>query len=388
MNLKSLSFDWERYDGKLKSYGRSQIISIMSDYYNSDLSVEKIISKYSIRRDIRNLSKEFPKVFLDEKCPYDNSNLVKQMSSRSGYSVRIPQCPICGHKLKGNCNCDGCKNKKKRMQEQKRNIIISAYSTDVDKVKDKDLSVTSKIFLSALLHAGLNNEATKILGEKISENKLSPTNEFDRIILEHLLSKNIILVDPMSPLDAFPSENFSNEYYIFKVNYLLNVETESGELDFLEYPDRSDIIRYKEECLGVWKQIALYECLEYLVSQMKEARFTFNPQKKTRMVINHLIEQYSIGQIWNLIYGSVNHAAAWYQKSDVTKKHAANSVITTLNNRGDRAQAENWNLKPYHRSYDNKLSQISMVFFDGILQIGTKGYEQTPSIKLISTSKK
>ncbi|WP_076459629.1 hypothetical protein [Limosilactobacillus caccae] len=385
MNIKSFSFDWNDYNGELSSFDRSQIMNIMEDYYNSDLSVAKIRSKYSISSNVRNLAKEFPFVYLEEKCPYDDSNLVKQLTSRTGYSTRIPQCPTCGHKLNSNCNCDGCREERRRIQEQKRELVILTYPTDIDKVKYEDLSSSSKIFLSALLHAGLNEEANKISGETIIENKLSPTNEFDEIILEHLLSKNIILIDPMSPIDAFSADNFPNEYYYFKVNYLVNVEMGSEGMGYLEYPDRTNIIQHhKEECLGMWRQIALYECLEYLVEQMNEARFNFNPQDKTRLVINHLIEEYSIGQIWNLIYGSVNNAAAWYQKSNVTKKHAANSVITTLNNRGDRAKAENWKLKSYRRSYNNKLSQLSMVFFDSILQIGNEGFEKIPSIDLIS----
>ena len=384
MNLNALSFDWDDYDGRLRSFQKSQIISIMNDYYNSDINVATIISKYSISKNVKRLSKEFPLVFLEERCPYDGSNLVKQMPSRNGYSIRIPKCPICGHELKSDCNCNGCQEKKKKILKEKRKIIISNYTINTDKVKYDNLSVSSKIFLSALLHAGLNDEATEISGEKIIEEKLAPTNEFDQIILDHLLSENIILIDPMSPIDAFSVDNFPNEYYIFKVNYLINVETDSKGIGYLEYPDRNNIIKYKEECLRIWKQIALYECLEYLIKQMKEARFEFNPQKKTKLVINHLIEEYSIGQIWNLIYGSVNNAAAWYQKSNVSKKHAANSVITTLNNRGDRAKSENWKLNSYHRSYDNKLSQLSMVFFDSILQIGSEGYEKTPSINLIN----
>lgn len=386
MNIKSLSFDWKDYDGKLRSFDRSQIMNIMDDYYNSDLSVTKIKSKHSINSNVINLAKEFPLVYLEEKCPYDKSNLVEQLPSRSGHSTKVPECPTCGHKLEGHCNCDGCEEKRRKIGEQKRKIIISAYTTtDIDKVKYENLSASSKIFLSALLHAGLNEEADKISGPNIVENKLSPTKEFDQIILDHLLSRDIILIDPMSPIDAFPIDAFPDKYYVFKVNYLVNIETGSKGLGYLEYPDRTDIIQqHKEECLGMWRQIALYECLEYLVEQMNEAKFDFNPKDKTRLVINHLIEDYSIGQIWNLIYGSVNNAAAWYQKSNVTKKHAANSVVTTLNNRGDRAKAENWKLNPYHRSYNNKLSQLSMVFFDSILQIGNDGFEKTPSVDLIS----
>lgn len=384
MELDDLSFDWDDYTGRLQSLDRAQIISIMDDYYNSDLSVAKIRSKYSISKNIRNLSREFPFVLLDEKCPYDYTHLIKQMPSRSGYSAGIPKCPICGHELRENCQCDGCQEKRKVIRKQKRDKIVSAYSTNIDKVNYEELTASSKIFLAAFLDAGLNDEATKVSGKRILENKLSPTDEFTQLILDRLLADHIILVDPESPVEAFPEDNFPNAYYTYKVNYLINVELKSNGLGSLEYPDRKDIVKHKEECLGVWKQIALYECLEYLIGQMQEARFEFNPKEKTKLVINHLIEEYSIGQIWNLIYGSVNNAAAWYQKSNVSKRHAANSAITTLNNRGDRAKAEGWNLRSYHRNYDNKLSQISMVFFDSILQIGREGYEKTPSIDLIN----
>lgn len=218
MNVEEMDFDWDHYDGKLKSFGKSKIISIMDDYYNSELSVAEIMDKYSISKDARNLSREFPLAFIEEKCPYDNSFLVKQLPSRSGYSVKIAKCPVCGHKLESNCNCDGCQEKRRKVRELKRKIIISAYDTNEPKVEYKGLSVTSKIFLSALLRAGLNDEATKISGKRIIENKLSPTNEFDSIILKHLLSENVILVDPMSPMDAFCADDFPSKYYMADCN--------------------------------------------------------------------------------------------------------------------------------------------------------------------------
>lgn len=383
MDLSRIQLDWQRYDGALKSFEKYQIIEIMNDYYNSNLSVATIYSKYSIDEGILSLSKEFPKAVLKEKCPYDGSNLVRQLRSRTGHAQRIPQCPVCGHRLADNCDCENCQQKREQFIKEKRQAIVDAYSTDVDKVGYDNLSATAKIFLSALLHAGLNERATKISGPKIAESKLSPTSEFDKNIVKRLSEENAILVDPDSPIEAFSADEFPKYYYIYDVNYLINIDTDSIEISDLEYPDRDEIIKHKEECLELWKQLALYECLEYLVGQMKKAKFEFNPQEKTKLVINHLIEEYSIGQIRNLIYGSVNNAAAWYQKSNVSRNHAANSVITTLNNRGDKAKVENWHLKPYQRSYGTKTSQLSMVLFDGILQLGNRGYEEVPSIDLI-----
>jgi len=385
LNLDNLQFDWNNYRSKLSSYGKEKVMAIMNDYYNSDLTVSDIFEIYSISSGIGSLSREFPRKFVEEKCPYDNHSLEERMPSRNGYSsLNIAICPICGHREGEICNCDGCQEVKNKTLRKKRETIISVYPKTMKKIKYETLSATDKVFLSALLHAGLSDDTSKIKGELVLQNKLSPTTNFDKEILHHLVSRGIISVDPMSPIDAFLDNEFPSSYYIFEVNYLINIEPNTVSL--LEYPDREEIINQREECLGIWKQIALNESLEYLVEQMKIAKFDFNPKEKTNLVISHLIEDYSIGQIRNLIYGSVNNAAAWYQKSNITKKHAANSVITTLNNRGERAKVEGWNLKNYHRSFNAVLSQISMVFFDSILKIGNRGYEEVPSIKLIGAS--
>lgn len=107
----------------------------------------------------------------------------------------------------------------------------------------------------------------------------------------------------------------------------------------------------------------------------------FNPGPKTKLVIDHLLEEYSVCQIRNLIWGSVKDAAAWYQEGNISKMHAANSVITRLNNRGEHAKAENWNLKPFHT--ENEFNQVSRVLFDSILQIGRNGFEKTISMDYI-----
>lgn len=388
MDLAKLSFDWDSFDGQLSGLKKNIIFQIMEDYYNSDLKVSDILNKYDLPSNIRSLSKEFPLFYTENKCPYDGVYLVKQMPSRSStHSYREAHCPVCGHKNNGVCNCKGCHNKRLRIERDKRKLIRLEYSTEnIEKVKYDSLLATDKIYLATIIQCGLSENGAYIVGHELQQVKLSPTDEFDKEIMDHLISKRLIIVDPESPLRAFPDKNFPHTYYTYGVNYLINVEVPEqckGNLSVLRYPMREEIINCKRECLGIWKRIALYECLEYLSEQMKEAKFDFNPKEKTRLVLNHLIEIYSIGEIWNLIYGSVNKAAAWYQKSSVSKRHAANSVITTLDNRGARAKNEHWKLNPYHRSYNCELSQVSMIFFDSILKIGRDGYEKVPSIDLI-----
>lgn len=147
-------------------------------------------------------------------------------------------------------------------------------------VSKKTESVRDKIFLSALLRSGLNEDMTKIIGKSLLENKMSPTADFDLEILNELDSKQVILVDPQSPLDAFVKENFSHNYYIHEVNYLLNIDTNVTDISAIEYPDREDIIKNRDECLQIWKEIAEAECYAYLQDQMQRKRFMFNPGPK------------------------------------------------------------------------------------------------------------
>lgn len=383
MRLNDKTFDWDNYQGKFSSRSKESVLKIMDDYYNNtELPVSKIYEKYAIDKNIRSLPKEFPKEIVDEVCPYDSSHLEEWLPSRTGHAAyRIPECPKCGHKEENNCSCVGCLNKAEEEKKKQRELIISTYLTDVPKVKYESLSVRDKVFLSALLRSGLNEEMTKIIGKSLVENKMSPTADFDREILNELDSKQVILVDPQSPIDAFVKENFPHNYYIYEVNYLLNIDTDVTDISAIEYPNRENIIKNRDECLQMWKEIAEAECYAYLQDQMQRKRFMFNPGPKTKLVIDHLLEEYSVCQIRNLIWGAVTKAAAWYQEGNVSKRHAANSVITELNNRGERAKAENWDLTPYRMN--NAFTQISRILFDSILQIGKDGFEKTISIDYI-----
>lgn len=383
MRLNNKTFDWDNYQGKFSSRSKESVLKIMDDYYNNtELPLSKIYEKYAIDKNIRSLPKEFPKEIVDEVCPYDSSHLEEWLPSRTGHAAyRIPECPKCGHKEEYNCSCMGCLNKVEEEKKKQRELIISTYLADVPKVKYESLSVRDKIFLSALLRSGLNEEMTKIIGKSLLENKMSPTADFDLEILNELNSKQVILVDLQSPLDAFVKENFPHNYYIHEVNYLLNIDTNVTDISAIEYPDREDIIKNRDECLQIWKEIAEAECYAYLQDQMQRKRFMFNPGPKTKLVIDHLLEEYSVCQIRNLIWGSVKDAAAWYQEGNISKMHAANSVITRLNNRGEHAKAENWNLKPFHT--ENVFNQVSRVLFDSILQIGRNGFEKTISMDYV-----
>ncbi|MBD7894730.1 hypothetical protein H9564_03205 [Limosilactobacillus sp. Sa3CUN2] len=93
------------------------------------------------------------------------------------------------------------------------------------------------------------------------------------------------------------------------------------------------------------------------------------------------MKDFSIGQIWRLIYISVAYAVQWQTEKKIPKKIAANSVITGLESRGQRAIADNWNLRNFERNYNLPESMITRTLFDSILKIGNEGIMKVPLIK-------
>ncbi|WP_431814430.1 hypothetical protein [Limosilactobacillus portuensis] len=62
-------------------------------------------------------------------------------------------------------------------------------------------------------------------------------------------------------------------------------------------------------------------------------------------------------------------------------------MITGLESRGQRAIAEDWNLRNFGRNYNLSESMLARTLYDGILKIGNEGITEIPSIKLIGRGK-
>lgn len=55
-----------------------------------------------------------------------------------------------------------------------------------------------------------------------------------------------------------------------------------------------------EFCYGIWKKISFYESVQYLLYQMSEVGYSFNPVKKTFAVLEQLLESFSVAHVYNI----------------------------------------------------------------------------------------
>ncbi|MBS2773107.1 hypothetical protein PNH38_17420 [Anoxybacillus rupiensis] len=393
MELKIQMLDFSNVDRRIEHLDKEQIVELIKRYYAGE-SVNKLKEEYNVKINNSNFYTIFPKKILEENCPYCNVPFVQDWESKSSYSFmkKSPYCPLCEHENHDKCRCKTCKKIREEMklleEIRKREAISNTYyEGNYEKVPESNLSLEDKLYLSVLIRGGLEEGFDYIKPIMLFENKIAPTDDFANEIILTLTGRGIIMPHSNSNINAFvDDDNFPRNYYIYKVNYRINVSPADddyyGMIQRLMYPSQSEFEKDQTFCFEMWKKISLHECLEYLLYSMNKVGFEFKPGKKTITVFEHLLEHFSVAQIYSIIYRAIANSTKLYQEQKISKKHAANAVITSCESYGERAIAEGWSLTKYRRNYDLPETLISKVFFTSILKIAHLGFEEKPTDKI------
>ena len=385
---------------KLRHLTMLQIESLMNKYYNG-VKASDIIKEYNIDTTSSKLYTLFPPIICEDIiCPVCNEPMYKERDSKSSYSwnKKKPFCAICGHTDEIICKCNYCiaerekvrklnEERKVRILQEKREKIKKVYDLNIVPVNYSELNFREKVFLGALLRTSLSEDMEVILPLNDAERELAPTIGYIKEILSYLIGRGVVSVDSNSSIDAFLDSNeekdieFPNVYYITMVKYRINIVGDEDIKNILSkiINPKSFSDADKEDALNIWKEIALEECIEYFEYQMKSVRFDFNIGEKTIAIFKDLLENFSVSQIYGIIYKSVANATKYYQESSVSKKQAANSVIGGCQRYAERAMINNWELAKYIRIKELPQSMISEFFFDRVIGVGSLGFNMPPS---------
>lgn len=385
---------------KLRHLTMLQIESLMNKYYNG-VKASDIIKEYNIDTTSSKLYTLFPPIICEDIiCPVCNEPMYKERDSKSSYSwnKKKPFCAICGHTDEIICKCNYCiaerekvrklnEERKVRILQEKREKIKKVYDLNIVPVNYSELNFREKVFLGALLRTSLSEDMEVILPLNDAERELAPTIGYIKEILSYLIGRGVVSVDSNSSIDAFLDSNeekdieFPNVYYITMVKYRINIVGDEDIKNILSkiINPKSFSDADKEDALNIWKEIALEECIEYFEYQMKSVRFDFNIGEKTIAIFKDLLENFSVSQIYGIIYKSVANATKYYQESSVSKKQAANSVIGGCQRYAERAIINNWELAKYSRIKELPQSMISEFFFDRVIGVGSLGFNMPPS---------
>lgn len=385
---------------KLRHLTMLQIESLMNKYYNG-VKASDIIKEYNIDTTSSKLYTLFPPIICEDIiCPVCNEPMYKERDSKSSYSwnKKKPFCAICGHTDEIICKCNYCiaerekvrklnEERKVRILQEKREKIKKVYDLNIVPVNYSELNFREKVFLGALLRTSLSEDMEVILPLNDAERELAPTIGYIKEILSYLIGRGVVSVDSNSSIDAFLDSNeekdieFPNVYYITMVKYRINIVGDEEIKNILSkiINPKSFSDADKEDALNIWKEIALEECIEYFEYQMKSVRFDFNIGEKTIAIFKDLLENFSVSQIYGIIYKSVANATKYYQESSVSKKQAANSVIGGCQRYAERTMINNWELAKYSKIKELPQSMISEFFFDRVIGVGSLGFNMPPS---------
>lgn len=253
------------------------------------------------------------------------------------------------------------------------------------------LSFEHAIYLASLFRAGGSDDMSYVVPYRHFKSPLSPTPTLDREILLQLFHNRIIAIHPGSHLEAVEFKGHDYNSLSFEprhVHWVLPLPATAPPALYLE--DLEDLLRspdkwpedWHEDAPALRRKIALEECLAYLELSLTDHGFTLRRGDKLLMVMRSLLDDFSIGQIYNLIWKAVEHAAAFSLRQRISRPHAVNTVPGSIQRYAERALAEGWNVKPYRRDRRAPESYVSHVLFTTALGLPGGGLEWVPDAEV------
>lgn len=365
---------------------KAEQIKLKERYYHGE-SVYKLMEEY----ELHILPSAFYKLLPSDQvvnygCRRCNVNLVTDSVPRSKqHQEKDPKqyyCPICGRKpFAEKSGWIEYPFLSKEEREKKREIIAEYYEKDAVPIEYDSLSLTQKVYLAVLCNTLLDLDRKTIRPLCDTEAILAATMDLQVKMYKELIKTHIIVVSAQSRLDAFDidSNSFPKKYDRDKVCYKLNLKQPENTLGEIRRLLHINCSKEDSEVLQLWKEIAAGECITYLQYRLEKIGFPFTPGEKTKEVFQKLLEDFSVSQIYYIIWCKVNDASRWYLEGGVSKAQAANSVVGACLRYGNNAKLYDRELPQYQRPADCPRSELSRFFYYDILKLGSQADNTPPS---------
>lgn len=384
-----------------------EIEKLKERYYSKDKEkLSNIIKDYELDVRTGELVKLIPDLQLEEKCEHCGTPLKFRYKSRTYYysadhKKGEPYCPKCGHlPEEKHCKCHICEEmrrqaaeleRQRKLQEiqRKKQAIYDAYIGNEPTKDFNDLTLREKILLGTLCHALIDENLAVLrplehFSGRIfySEYAAGYGYEDDAIdIVRELFQSDILAVSFDSPIEAFTEDNFPNRFYLNKVRFKINLKFSDGIavcIKKLMYPEfdgsslngealSDDDIWYIAD---MWKKLVLYDSYDFLLYEIDRVGFNFNIGEKTELSFKYMLENFSVAQIYNIVFRAVALASKSYLENGITKKHAANLITGNCVRYAESAVANGWDIKPYNRRSDLEQTVLYEYFFNSLVRIG------------------
>ena len=387
---------------KLAHLSSKQIIQLMDEYY-AGVRVKKLIEDYKVNCRPNDLHKYFPPIVLDKKCPICGENFLNKRLSKTEIEnqgnpyrkieAKKPYCPSCGHIDDDICECAACVEKRKKEQIKREaelkkmanEIKIELEKSYTGKVSVDELGFKDRIYLASLLGYGLSDDANVIKSLSECENSYSclAEGDMDERIVDYLLKRNIIIIDTSYLVYAFKQGKVENKY----MRYKLNVEIDDNNIGALQglmspkidFSDENNIVA----AYNLWKEVAMNDCIAFLVNEMRKKNVEFCPVKKTYILIDSMLKHFSTLQVQYIIYKSIDEISSKYTKSKPKRGVFSDIVFRRMEYWDSSMTYRESEVAEYRGGKKFSYNNLHGVLFFKVLGLWDKGLRCAPDIKII-----
>lgn len=390
---------------KLAHLRPKQIIQLMDEYY-AGVRVKKLIEDYKVNCRPNDLHKYFPPIVLDKKCPICGENFLKKRPSKTEIEnqgnpyrkieAKKPYCPSCGHIDDDICECAACVEKRKKeqikreaeLEKMANEIKIELEKSYTGKVSVDELGFKDRIYLASLLGYGLSDDANVIKSLSECENSYSclAEGDMDERIVDYLLKRNIIIIDTSYLVYAFKQGKVENKY----MRYKLNVEIDDNNISALQelmspkidFSDENNIV----DAYNLWKEVAMNDCIAFLVNEMRKKNVEFCPVKKTEILIDSMLKHFSTLQVQYIIYKSIEEISGEDTKSKPKRGVFSDIVLSRMECWDSCMTYMESELPEYRDSKKFLNNNLHGVLFSKVLGLGDKGLRCVVNIEIVRES--
>jgi len=376
---------------KLSHLSQDEIETLMKRYYSGE-KVKELIDEYDLDISASLLYKSFPKSKKEgELCDYCDITLEYEAHSRSSWRSNLAMCPNCGHYNSEFCTCEKCQEIAAKKEELIKEKIASRYFIDKSNPRYyNELSLEEKVFLGAYIRKFYDYEKDLIQSLDNDEDiSIMNTRRETKLMLIQLLNNNFIKVHPKSDFYNLREIIKSGAVEIKTVGnicFYLNIifkDKECSDQEIINRIREPNTLIEKSHGIDaiekMWLEVAAKEVERYLLFEMGQINFNFSIGEKSKRVIRDILKYFSTAQAYNFVNYAIKNAAKYYQMKHITKRRAANSVITNMEKRSERAISNEWEIYSYGRFQKIGQTECNWFFYNKILFTDKDGFHMIPN---------
>lgn len=238
------------------------------------------------------------------------------------------------------------------------------------------LDFVDKLLLAALVESiGMSDAHRSFSRSSDVIRPLSPHLSMDASIIAHLSKQNILLLSDKHGSNHITPNTFDIDYYeaFFDIAYSAD-DLVKLVIDVKSMKNTTGLT-HDSHFLFWCKQTQFYECVYYL-QELSSANNLY-PAISSKMInlLKTCLERHSVATVYYLIYKSVESAALFAKKSNITMKHASNTVIGNIERIFHRVDSGEWSANQSYRTNSQAVSAMSNMFFDHVFGVKNCGFD-------------